>query len=364
MVPGFVDSLSVGSRSAEKCEVAVYILDTLNTVTKQSGGRTGLRATEALPHVFDGLVNTAGNPNYVASNPYYDMSDHGPFIAGIISSIVPAAQVHVIQVLNEYGIGSVASIASGFDLVRRDRHANGRAKTSAIINCSFTIAAPVMSEKPNWNPKRACHFDEPAHLAGTLRSRLKLDCGEWPTRIFDAIFTLESSTQGSKKRYQIVAAAGNNSRGRVIPRPAGYPARLDDVIGVGALNKNQAKAGYSNYPDSPPEKGLMVLGTIQSVYTGQFPELDRQGKIKPQPGTDPVKPAMISPQLGRGIAEWSGTSFAAPVIAALLAKLVIEQCMGLADADIALRRSEPQPPNQTAEYEPRTGGEIVTVGQP
>lgn len=138
---------------------------------------------------------------------------------------------------------------------------------------------------------------------------------------------------------------------------------MDDVIGVGALNKNQAKAGYSNYPDSPPEKGLMVLGTIRSVFTGQFPELDRQGKIKPQPGPDPVKPAMISRQPGRGIAEWSGTSFAAPVITGLLVKLASENCLDLSKADATLRGSEPARPSAIGDFEPITGGEIVTVKQ-
>ena len=43
----------------------------------------------------------------------YEMSDHGLFIAGIIHSIVPKAKIHLVEVLNQWGVGDFLSLATG-----------------------------------------------------------------------------------------------------------------------------------------------------------------------------------------------------------------------------------------------------------
>ncbi len=43
----------------------------------------------------------------------YKMTDHGLFIAGIIHSIVPKAEIHLIEVLNQFGVGDFTSFVQG-----------------------------------------------------------------------------------------------------------------------------------------------------------------------------------------------------------------------------------------------------------
>jgi hypothetical protein len=46
-------------------------------------------------------------------NPYR-MTDHGLFVAGIIHTIAPQAELHLIEVLNPYGVGDLESITRAY----------------------------------------------------------------------------------------------------------------------------------------------------------------------------------------------------------------------------------------------------------
>jgi hypothetical protein len=76
----------------------------------------------------------------------YDMSDHGIFIASEIREIAPHANLHLVQVLNKYGVGSFKSLAAGFQIVnqfRQDYEAANGHKPRIIVNCSFTFGFPI-----------------------------------------------------------------------------------------------------------------------------------------------------------------------------------------------------------------------------
>lgn len=93
----------------------------------------------------------------------------------------------------------------------------------------------------------------------------------------------------------VVAAAGNDSRTEKF-----FPAALPDVIGVGALDRNFRRASFSNYGGWVD---VFTLGEdIESSYVG--PDITQLGG-----GTS---------ALDAGV-RWSGTSFAAPRFAGLLA---------------------------------------------
>ncbi|MBK8834225.1 MAG: S8 family serine peptidase [Anaerolineae bacterium] len=77
------------------------------------------------------------------------------------------------------------------------------------------------------------------------------------------------------------------------------PARLDTVLGVGALDKSGMRANFSNAPDNPAAIGLMTLGSL----VGPMFDIDNNAM---------------------DFAEWGGTSFATPVITGLIAKLMGE----------------------------------------
>jgi len=102
----------------------------------------------------------------------------------------------------------------------------------------------------------------------------------------------------------VVAAAGNNANDRKF-----FPAALDGVIAVGALDTRDpdqppSRAAFSNYG---PWVDVYAPGVrILSTY------LDATWKLPQDP----------APRLIDGYAHWSGTSFAAPQVAAMIASAI------------------------------------------
>src|SRR5262249_23700241 len=67
----------------------------------------------------------------------YPMTDHGLFIAGIVHSLAPNAHIHLIRVLNDYGVGTIETLARGLDAVLPEIAVDP--STRIIMNCSLTI---------------------------------------------------------------------------------------------------------------------------------------------------------------------------------------------------------------------------------
>ena len=237
----------------------------------------------------------------------YRMPDHGLFAAGIIRTLAPEATLHLVEVLNPFGVGCVETIARGLMDVLEDP-AIGR---PLLVNMSLMLSMPRKGQPS----------------------------GDFPADLQDAgiqdhmILSLEDIFSFLKDRGDVivVAAAGNDSHGAPGRPPARLPAAFQTVIGVGALPRpDPAKrhiepASYSNLSDVTPVTGFATLGGeagvkrgILGVYIGEFPEycgplpLDLKGvqpdRIQYRPNTS-------------GWAWWAGTSFATPVITGLLASL-------------------------------------------
>jgi len=297
------------------------------------GTLTMVWADDIRPGLFSGLKDDSGHPLYAAHHPAYDMSDHGPFIAGTIRQIAPGAHLHLIQVLNEYGVGTLASIAAGFEWVARSMQ-NGKPAGPAIVNCSFTLAMPLPGESNNAR--------RPGHRIAALGEAIAkiittTDYLASMRRLFQAMAPFGADLS----RCIVVAAAGNDSSPEAI-QPARFPAQADFVLGVGALARapaggtgsSQPRAAYSNLADKPQSDGLMVLGDLEGIFTQPFPG----GAPNPF-----------------GFARWAGTSFATGVVSALLAWLCAEQGMTPTQARDYLRNL---PQGVTSEAE-----EIVLVEQ-
>lgn len=102
---------------------------------------------------------------------------------------------------------------------------------------------------------------------------------------------------------QIVASAGNDSRDEPV-----FPAADDRVIGVGALDDNGERAGYSNYG------GWVDTYALGTKIHSAFVEWDAPDSASSTSELLAAEPGRQGPW-----ATWSGTSFAAPIVAGAIA---------------------------------------------
>jgi hypothetical protein len=238
-------------------------------------------------------------------NHPYPMPSHGLFVAGLIRSIAPQAKLRMIQVLNENGGGSVESITQGLALADR----TGRS-VPLVINCSFTLSIPRPGED----------------LGGATQAEI-----DQLTQLMHDAFVHVCQSPA----VVIIAAAGNNE---VVPAvghlQARYPAAFDGVSGVAALTKDDLNpstpdtlATYSDLADDQPSEGFAAFGG--DVAAGSVPLkadaangmlgvfIDQLPEALPPPSVDVALTFNDS-----GWARWSGTSFSAPVVSAIIANLI------------------------------------------
>ncbi len=283
-------------------------------------------------------------PGY-GSKDNYDMSAHGTFIAGIINDFVPDLKIHLVEVLNQYGVGATDIFADSLRVLADNfLSQNGQIipnqaeiskdNWSLVVNCSLCIDFPPPNEK---GQIELPYHDEDGNPTGSfvLLSRdLLLAPARTAWELFKQVF------QGYD--VQIVAAAGNEGRKKHEPPPACYPAAFDGVLGVGALEADGTRAWYSNLADNPSSSGVVVFGGkgdskssshltagkpdkewsetdssggILGVYVAKFPHADPDGDIDESQST---------PSSGWG--RWSGTSFSTAIMSGILARAACKGC--------------------------------------
>lgn len=253
----------------------------------------------------------------------YKMADHGLFIAGLIHEIAPEANLHLIEVMNEYGVGDSFSLGQG---IQKLQELIERSSGPWVVNCSFMVDAPDprgADARPYYPP------------TGSLKTWLeKLEQEELVQQLermlasTRELYALLDTTQ-ERRRVCLVAAAGNDSgqaptedctRMPTTDRyRARFPAAFDEFIGVAALTRGAAPrpAGYSNYADNPANSAFAALGGeagpgqgVLGIYLGDFPvQRNPDGSFDYQVNTG-------------GWAWWAGTSFAAPMVSGLAAAIL------------------------------------------
>jgi hypothetical protein len=258
----------------------------------------------------------------------YNMTNHGLFVAGIIHSIAPAAEIHLYEVLNPEGVGDLKSLADGLSKV-----SNAFPGKQLVVNCSLVLNIPLLNhpiiDLPKELKARFVHeWDKHKDKHETL-SRLTRDLWSEDGSLSEiarqarAIERICNSIYEGRSR--VIAAAGNDwepGSGRPKRPQARYPAAFDSVAGVGALKRRHRQddlydpAEYSDQSDRPTVAGIMTFGGekgpekgVLGIYLGTFPPPDENGS-QPAPNNE------------SDWAWWAGTSFATPIISGITAAVL------------------------------------------
>ena len=123
----------------------------------------------------------------------------------------------------------------------------------------------------------------------------------------------------------LVASAGNDATTRRM-----FPAALDhrdigaklDILSVGALNPNGTVALFSNAGDwvDVYEAGAAVVSTLPTTFDASL-----QATARTENPDGQVRESIDPDDFSGGFGAWSGTSFAAPIVAGHLAQDLLDR---------------------------------------
>ena len=238
---------------------------------------------------------------------------HSTFIAGIVRQVTPDAQVLAVRIMHS------DDILNEGDIICALRHL---AKRIALAE-EGDLAAMVDVVSLSFG-----YFSESRHDDVVLTS------GLW--RVIKVLLSLG---------VVVVAAAGNFATSRRF-YPAAFaretvPAGQVPVISVGALNPNGTKAVFSNdgHWVTAWARGAAMVSTYPiDVDASRTPELRIPVNRRPPGDVPPGREALDPNDYSDGFAVWSGTSFSAPYVAALITRSMLE---GAARSGSGLRLDVP-----------------------
>ena len=201
-------------------------------------------------------TDVGGDVERLPAGDLPEYSGHGTFIAGVVRCRAPKAKIHHERFKIKAG-GAIRESA----MIRQLNQALD--KNPHVINLS--AGTHTLNQDP-------------------LKSFEVL----WNTRLKDMKDTV------------LVAAAGNDNLDDEF-----YPAAFPWAVGVGSLDRDETVSNFSNYG---PWVDVFVVGRN---HVNAFPDGHYVCKESPNKGDDR--------DFSTGLARWSGTSFAAPVVAGILA---------------------------------------------
>jgi hypothetical protein len=197
----------------------------------------------------------------VPADGYLDpVAGHGTFIAGIIEQLAPGCRIDVRHVIRPLGDTDEVTIGDSIHQVV-DEMVQGQLPPPVILNMSFGGQA--------------------LGVPGYLR---------------------EAVARAVANGIPVIASAGND--GLCTPQ---YPAAFPNVVAVAALGPD-GPAPWTNYGDwvDACAPGTDLVSAFFDNFNGTFPSINS-----------------FDPDQFGGWAQWSGTSFAAPVVVAALARELV-----------------------------------------
>lgn len=229
-------------------------------------------------------------------------SGHGTFIAGLIHQQCPDADILSVRIMPSEGAVPEHALHEALVLLLCRQQA-AQASTDKAVRDAQTI--DVVSLSLGYYPE---------HLAVP---------GSPPPFLYEPIDAL------GRCGVAVVVAAGNDSTTRPMypaaftPYPDGYVTAVDPrcvpVVSVGAKNPDGSIALFSNAGDwvACKEAGAALVST--------FPKFNASGLAAYGfRAMDGFRSTIDPDDFAAGFGVWSGTSFAAPVLAGKIAKLLIE----------------------------------------
>jgi hypothetical protein len=230
---------------------------------------------------------------------------HCTFISGIVRQVAPDARVLAIRIMHSDGIVNEGDLLCALGLLAL------RVALAQAPNGDMNDMVDVASMSFGY-------FSEAGDAA--LTSGLK--------QVIDILLDLGVT---------VVAAAGNYSTSRgFYPAAFAQPPAPPRLVSVGALNPNRSQAVFS-------DGGRWITAwACGAIMISTFP-VDIQGSLGPEirmrmhPDNEvpdgvrvPGERASLDPDDYRsGFAAWSGTSFSAPLVAAHIAKAMLDEKLKL-----------------------------------
>lgn len=242
-----------------------------------------------------------------------DVRDHGLSVVGQTHAVAPEASIHLVQILNDQGCGSLIDIVD--ELVK------------VVVQMSFLSGQQEepMMEDVILNFSLGVHLPDEEH-----QNHPETQYVDW-TLLLDESVELETVIYIAQALHGVIVAAAGNSSTPDQAWPAELPAAFDLVFAVVATNEQAERSCYSNQGDvgvpggnGGPDPTNPDNPCISRADTWNLPPADPPCDQMRDCPYGLINLSYHATGDWPGEIFWSGTSFAAPIFSGITALLLSE----------------------------------------